>query len=229
MKCCAVILARGGSKSIPRKNLVEYLGSPLVTHPIRAAQKSLIIPKDEVWVSTDDDEIASHARHEGAKVISRPPELAGDLSTDYEAMRHFLMCHQAEEQYDFIVHLRATYPTIDSQTIDKAIRQFRESWDGYDSLRSVVRAEQSPYKMWKIGHEFRLEQIIPDHVLHSAPRQLAPPVYWQNAAVDIIKTWTIMNMQSVTGDRIMPFFMKDDGGVDIDTPKDLKILKERAV
>lgn len=221
MKRCAVILARGGSKGIPRKNLQELNGRALVWYPISAALGAEEIGSEDVYVSTDDQEIAKFARHHGAKVIDRPEQISGDLNTDWEAMRHFLGVVHAD--YDYIVHLRPTFPCITSFHVDQACRQFEDSYDGYDSLRSVVRTKHTPYKMWHIDDHGRLVSIVAGNTLHSSPRQIIPPAYEQNAAIDIVKSWVVVNLRSMTGDRIMPYLMKEgDDGIDIDTWDDLQ-------
>lgn len=228
MKYCAVILVRGGSKSIPRKNLLEWKGTPLMVYPIRAAKECEAVDTSDIWVSTDDDEMAELALAQGVNVIRRPPELADDLSTDLEAMQHFLSQGPQTAKYDAIIHLRATYPTISPEIIDRAVNLFTANRDGYDSLRSVVRAEQSPYKMWRLQgcDALELAPLLPNHDKHSSPRQVIPPVYWQNAAIDIVKTWTVIHASSMTGDRVLPYIMQPGDGVDIDTFKDLEKLGE---
>lgn len=227
MKKCALILARGGSKGIPRKNLQELEGKTLLEHVIHAAKTAKAVDDCDLYVSTDDPEIASVATTAGAKVIDRPAALAGDLSTDLQAMLHFL--HACPETYDYIVHLRASFPRIKGHDIDRACEQFEDAYDGYDSLRSVVRTHHLPYKMWHIDDNGYLTPVVPGNEMHSMPRQLIPVAYEQNAAVDLIKCWILANLRSVTGDRIMPFLMNDNAGIDIDTLIDLNKVREKNV
>ena len=125
-KLNSVILARGGSKGVPGKNIKKLNGIPLLAYPIMAARKSKHI--SDIYVSTDDVNIKNVAIEYGAKVIDRPKELAEDNTTDVEAMRHAV---KFLNSYKDIVHLRATTPMIDSDVLDKAIEFFNENINCY--------------------------------------------------------------------------------------------------
>ena len=96
MKKCVLILARGGSKSVPRKNVVDLNGRPLITYAIRAGKESGI---DDVWVSTEDSEIGEVSKREGALIHERAEYLAQDLSTDLECFRDFFENKSLKLQY----------------------------------------------------------------------------------------------------------------------------------
>lgn len=219
MKKCVLILARGGSKSIPRKNLVKVDGSPLMSYPITAALGSAC---QDVWVSSEDDEIKEVARGLGAKIHSRSKELAGDLSTDLECFTDFSLHHR---DYDYIIHLRATAPQISPKIIDDAIELFEKKYDEVDSLRSVVKLEKSPYKTWFLKQDGSLEPVIKGHHLHSSPRQALEQAYYQNACIDIIKSNTIIEKGSMIGNKCLSFVMEQKYSIDIDTKKDLHKAK----
>lgn len=225
LKNAAVIPVRGGSKGIPRKNLLLHNNKPLLVNVIEAALASSV---QHVIVSTDDDEMALVASKAGAEVMRQPAAISGDLSDDLIVF-DWLLRQAAIEQLclDYIVHLRATFPDIEPVVIDKAIHQFEHAYDEYDSLRSVVRATQSPYKTWFIDGSGQLAPVVPGHALHSMPRQLIPPAYWQNAAVDVFKVATVLEKGSMVGRSVMPFVMQADDGVDIDTYDDYLRLKRR--
>jgi N-acylneuraminate cytidylyltransferase len=223
-KVLAVIPARGGSKSVPRKNLQPLFGKPLIVHSIAQALASRCITR--VIVSTDDTEIADVARSYGAEVpFMRPPELAEDGTPDLPVFRHALTWLRDTASYVpvAVVHLRSTYPIRRVATIDAAIDLFLQRSD-IDSLRSVAVAHQSPYKMWRIDAEGCLEPVVrldDGRTGHAMPRQSLPMVYWQNGYVDVARPSVILDRASMGGDRILPFVI-DEPGIEIDYAEDLR-------
>lgn len=205
----ALIPARGGSKSVPRKNLLPVAGKPLIAYSIQHAQACPSITR--IVVSTDDDEIAAVARRYGAEVpFKRPAEAASDTATDLQVFQHALGWF-AEQGYhpELVVHLRPTGPVRQTELIESAVQLMLESPDA-DSLRSVGTAEQTPYKMWRIeGSRLRPLLELPGHPeAHSMPRQKLPPVYWQNGYVDIVRPRTILELTSMTGRVVLPFVVE---------------------
>jgi CMP-N,N'-diacetyllegionaminic acid synthase len=205
----ALIPARGGSKSVPRKNLLPVAGKPLIAYSILHAQACPSISR--IVVSTDDDEIAEVARRYGAEVpFRRPAEAATDTATDLQVFQHALGWF-AERSYtpELVVHLRPTGPVRQTELIEQAVQMMLESPDA-DSLRSVGTAEQTPYKMWRIeGARLRPLLEFPGHPeAHSMPRQKLPAVYWQNGYVDIVRPRTILELASMTGRVVLPFVVE---------------------
>ena len=135
MKTISLILARGGSKGIKRNNLIDLKGKPLLSHVVEIAKKSNV---DEVWVSTEDEEIASVALTYGASVIRRPLELAGDTSTSEEALIHFT----ENIDYDIMVFIQATSPMVTCEDINKGIAMMKSG--RYDSIFSVTEEHWIP-------------------------------------------------------------------------------------
>ena len=216
MKKCVVILARGGSKSIPRKNLIKINSKPLISYPIEAAFQA---GYENVWVSTEDEEIAKVSKSYGAQIHNRPVELAGDLSTDIDCFVDFVSQH---EGYDYVIHLRATSPQINSIIIEEAVELFETNYEKVDSLRSITKASNSPFKTWFVDPEGLLEPVVKGGGnFHSLPRQILRPAYSQNACIDIVKTSTIMNKRCMVGDKCIPYHMDVDYNIDIDTNDDL--------
>ena len=119
-----LILARGGSKSIPKKNLIKLGDKPIIAHPIISAKSSDMI--EDVYVSTDDAEIKSVSLEYGAKVIDRPSNLAQDHSLDVDSMRHAV---EYLGKYEDFIHLRATTPLVKTKMIEGAIKYFLENDD----------------------------------------------------------------------------------------------------
>lgn len=130
----AIIPARGGSKRIPRKNLLPLAGLPLIAHTIRHAQASDHV--ESIYVSTDDPEIAAVARSFGAEVIDRPPELSGDAATSESALLHVLdeRNRRGLDDPELVVFLQATSPVHAPGDIDAAIDQLLA--EGADSIFS---------------------------------------------------------------------------------------------
>ncbi|MGE0039768.1 MAG: acylneuraminate cytidylyltransferase family protein [Vicinamibacterales bacterium] len=224
----ALIPARGGSKGIPRKNLLPVAGRPLIAHSIRQAQQSRWIGR--VLVSTDDEEIAAVAREWGAEVpFLRPAELAGDLSPDIDAFRHALDWLRAHEGYapELVVHLRPTGPVRRVALIDEAIERMRRHPEA-DALRSVAGALQTPYKMWHLGEHGELDPVLRIEGVRdcqSQPRQQLPAVYWQNGYVDIVRPRAILEQDSMWGTRVLGFVV-DEPMLEIDYPDDLPAVEE---
>lgn len=223
----ALIPARGGSKSIPRKNLVVVAGKPLIAYSIEQALASRHITR--TVVSTDDPEIVDVARSFGAEVpFLRPGKLAQDLSTDLEVFRHALEQLRTREGYrcDLVVHLRPTGPVRRVALIDQAIELMLGHPEAH-SLRSVGLAEQTPYKMWSIV-EGALQPLLRIEGMaepYCAPRQSLPAVYWQNGYVDIVRPEVVLERNLMAGERILPFIV-DEPVVELDYPDSIPRLED---
>jgi N-acylneuraminate cytidylyltransferase len=220
----ALIPARGGSKSIPRKNLRQLGGLPMIAHSIAQAKQSRLI--DRVIVTTDDAEIGDVARQHGAEVpFMRPAEFAQDLSTDYEFVRHALIWLRDNENYvpDLVVQLRPTTPVRDVRMIDNAIEAIKGRSDA-DSLRAVVKCCFTPYKMWHLSEDGYLRQLLTldgVHEPYNQPRQILPEVVQQDGFIDIVRSRTIFEQDSITGRNVLPFFI-DKESIDIDEEHELR-------
>ena len=137
MRVIAIIPARGGSKRIPKKNILPLFGRPLIAHSISHALQSSSIA--EVYVSTDDKEIAEASEAHGAEVILRPVELSGDSATSEQSMLHVLdeLKAQGKDDPDLIVFLQCTSPVRKADDIDNAIQKLLS--EGADSLFSATK------------------------------------------------------------------------------------------
>ena len=213
----AIIPARGGSKSIPRKNIKFLNGIPLLAYSIAAAERSKLV--DRIIVSTDDEVIADLAREWGAEVpFIRPKELAGDTTTDFPVMEHAVRWLDFNEDYhsDIVVQLRPTSPLRPPGLVDEAIRQLLENPQA-DSVRVVTPSGENPYKMWVL--EQGVMQPFTQVNLHEAynmPRQELPVTYWQTGHVEAIRFNTITKKKSLTGDVIMPCIVPHEYAIDLD-------------
>jgi CMP-N,N'-diacetyllegionaminic acid synthase len=221
----AIIPARGGSKGIPRKNIVDVAGRPLIDYSIEHAQRSKRITR--VIVSTDDEEIAGVARKSGAEVpFLRPKDLAGDTVLDLPVFEHALRWLEESEgaRPGIVVHLRPTAPLRPDGQIDAMIELLDRDQNA-DSVRSVSKPGPHPWRMFGIGADGYLHPFM--NTGHKEPyllrRQELPEVYWYNAVTDVTRRRTILEKHSMTGDRILPYIIDSRYVVDIDEPDDLLI------
>jgi N-acylneuraminate cytidylyltransferase len=221
----AIIPARGGSKSIPRKNIRIIGGKPLIAHSIEQALKSECITR--VIVSTDDQEIAEIAAKHGAEVpFIRPAEYAQDDTPDWPVFNHALTWITQNEKYetDLVINLRPTTPNRQVETIDHAIRTLIEHPE-FDSLRSLRHAEYSPYKMVLMRPDGCIEPVVwpPNCVneLWNMPRQALPEAYQGDGYIDITRSAVILKYGSMFGARTMGYLISEPA-VDIDYEEDLR-------
>lgn len=224
----ALIPARGGSKGIPGKNIMEIAGKPLIAYSILQAIKSKHI--DRIIVSTDDKEIANISKKWGAEVpFLRPPEFAQDMSPDIEVFRHTLRWLEKEENYkpQLIIHLRPTGPVRKIELIDMAIEKIMQHPEA-DALRSVSLSLQTPYKMWEIEENEMMKPLLKiEHILdcQSLPRQALPTVYWQNGYVDIIRPRSILEYHSMWGRKVLPFVIEEQI-LELDYPDNIPAIEK---
>jgi len=219
----AIIPARGGSKGIPRKNIRDFAGFPLIAYSIAAAQQSESVTR--VIVSTDDEEIAAVARELGAEApFLRPDELARDETTDLPVFEHALRWLAENEGYspELVIQLRPTSPVRPVGLVDRAVAELLAHPEA-DSVRGVVPAGQNPHKMWRIGADGRMQSLLEVEGIaepYNAPRQKLPPVFWQTGHIDVIRPATILEKHSMSGDMILPVQIDPEYTVDIDNLRD---------
>jgi YrbI family 3-deoxy-D-manno-octulosonate 8-phosphate phosphatase len=223
MQVLALIPARGGSKSIPRKNIKPLAGYPLVAYSIAAALQAKCVTR--TIVSTDDEEIAAVARQYGAETpFLRPAEIAQDQTTDLPVFQHALAWLAENEAYvpDIIVQLRPTSPIRPPDCVDQAVKILIEH-PGTDSVRGVVPSGQNPFKMWRIDEEGKMNPLLSVPGIQepfNAPRQALPATYWQTGHIDAIWTKTVNEQKSLSGKVIFPLILDSRYTIDIDTLKD---------
>lgn len=220
-----IIPARSGSKGIKNKNIIDFKGKPLLAWSIEQAQKCNYNMK--IIVSTDSQEYADIAKKYGAEVpFLRPDEISKDLSTDFEFLNHCVNWLKNNENYncDIILQLRPTSPTRNVEDINKALKLFIENRDKFDSLRSVIPFEKSPFKMYSINNNTLtplFNEINNIKEPYNQARQILPQCYLHNGYIDILNT-SILNNNTISGKNILPFIMDDNNNLDIDVIDDLK-------
>jgi N-acylneuraminate cytidylyltransferase len=223
MHILALIPARGGSKSIPHKNIRPLAGIPLIAYSIAAAKGSTLVTRS--IVSTDDDEVASVAQGYGAETpFMRPAEFAQDDTLDFPVFTHALSWLKEHENYqpDILVQLRPTSPLRPPECVDLAIRILLDHPEA-DSVRGVIPSGQNPFKMWQINEQGCMIPLlslpgVPEPF--NAPRQALPRTYWQTGHIDVIRLTTILQKGSLSGDIIYPLQIDPRYAIDIDTLRD---------
>jgi YrbI family 3-deoxy-D-manno-octulosonate 8-phosphate phosphatase len=218
----AIVPARGGSKSIPRKNIQPLAGHPLMAYSIAAGLQAESVGR--VIVSTDDEEIAEIARAYGAETpFMRPAELAADDTQDYPVFQQALAWLKEHEGYqpEVVVQLRPTSPLRPKDCVDQAVARLLADPEA-DSIRGVVPSKQIPYKMWRIAPDGRMEPLLLDGFdePYNMPRQKLPQTYWQTGHIDAIRTRTILEKDSLSGDVILSLVLDPKYTIDIDTIQD---------
>ena len=223
MHVLALIPARGGSRGLPRKNVRLLGGRPLIAYSIVDARASRVITR--VVVSTEDLEIAAVARQWGAEVpFRRPTKLAGHTTPDLPVFRHALQWLEKHEGYvpDILVHLRPSTPLREPSKLDEAIRLILDHPEA-DSVRSVSRPLQTPYKMWRVVGDYMEPLLhlpgVPEP--YNLARQELPDVFRQDGYVDVIRASVVMKSDRMTGSKVLPFFI-DDEVIDIDYEESLQ-------
>ena len=240
-KVMIVIPARGGSKTIPGKNIRPYLGKPLILHSVDQSldllDSGLV---DQVLLTTDSDEIAKVVSDYTSRVwipFRRPKEISEDLSTDLEFFDHllgYLEKHHPDQIPDILIHLRPTYPYRSSKEIEEALKKYALEYPNYDCLRSVFKWEgKSPLKMFTLDQEGTLNPLKTEingvKEPYNQPRQILPDVYSCNGYLDIIKRSTITEKKSVSGTVILPWIMTSDKIDDLDDLVQWKASEEKQI
>lgn len=222
----AIVPARGGSKGIPRKNLRELLGKPLLQYPIDTARQSRYI--DRIVVSTDDAEIGGLAEALGIEVVWRPAELATDTALVMDAVR-YTIAYLAERGYHpaAFVLLEATSPVRRVRDLDAAIGAVLAG--EADSVVSFSETEVSPHRMWRIDEAAGTVEPYLAGAQAQLPRQLQPKAYQGNGQIYAISTAALAaypESRSALLGRTKPLVTPRSMAIDIDDPFDLIIAEQ---
>jgi CMP-N,N'-diacetyllegionaminic acid synthase len=211
----ALVPARGGSRGIPRKNLIPLAGRPLLAWTLDAALSSSAVTR--TVVSTEDAEIAAAARQLGAEVLARPVVLAADDTPMRDVIAHAL---GELSPLDALVLLQPTSPLRRAEHVDAAVQLLRET--GADSVVSVVEVPHRyrPGSLMALDGD-RLVRLADDH---AATRQEKPAVYARNGpAVLVLRgDWTGPDLYA--GD-CRAYVMGPRDSIDVDDPFDLELAE----
>jgi len=209
-----VILARGGSKLVPRKNIREVAGKPLVAWTIETGLASEHV--DRLILSSDDSEIAEVARRRGCEVpFLRPNELARDDTPSADALLHALA---AVPGYDYCVLLQPTSPLRAAEDIDACIRACHR--EKAPACVSVSEPEESPYWMFTLGENRRIRPVI-DEGRDIVRRQDLPRVWFLNGAVYVAAVDWYRRTQTFLSEETVAYAMPRERSYDIDTEDQL--------
>lgn len=220
----AVIPARGGSKDIPRKNLRLCAGKPLITYIIATALRAPILNK--VFVSTEDNGIASIAASAGATVIRHPARLSVDRATSFGVVRYAVRYWREEgEQPDIVVILRPTAPLCAVQDIQSAAELLMASLNA-DSVTAVTEAQVHPYRVCRINRYGQLKQFDErsPETRYPKRRQTFGKVYVRTGGLYISRR-KIIESGRLWGERNLPYVMPRERAMNINDELDFHIAE----
>lgn len=222
-KILAIILARGGSKGIPGKNIKNLAGKPLIAYTIEEALKSKYI--DKLILSTDDKEIAEVGEKHGAQVpFLRPKKLATDTATSEKAMLHTINCMEKNKDFNsqLVMLLQPTSPLRKVEDIDNSIEKIIDKKG--DSLIGLSKAEKHPYWMMEI----RDGKVVPyneNKRKKYTRRQDLPEIYNINGAIYITDTKLFKETLNRWAGKTIPYLMPKKRSVDIDDMLDWRLAE----
>jgi N-acylneuraminate cytidylyltransferase/CMP-N,N'-diacetyllegionaminic acid synthase len=218
----ALIPARGGSKGLPRKNILPLAGKPLIAWTIEAALQSNLC--DKVIVSTDDEEIAAVARQYGAEVpFLRPPELATDNAKTIDVILHAIN-HQLSQNrsFDFLLLLQPTSPLRNAGDIRSAAELLFQKKTA--AVVSICESEHPPLWMNTIGPDLCLKDFLKPELQNQNRQQLAK-FYRLNGAIYLAKQDFLVRERSFFGENTYAYIMEPERSVDIDRELDFKFAE----
>ncbi len=218
MEILAVIPARGGSKAVPKKNIRDLGGKPLIAHTIEQALQCRMLT--DVVVSSDDEQIRDVSMALGARApFVRPAELSTDTALALPTIQHAVVEMEKldAKTYDYVIMLQATSPFRKIEDIEKALTMMIES--KADAVISVVNVEGwHPMKMKRFDGDKLVDYQRPP--IENPPRQILPPVYMMNGAIFATKRDVMMNRNTFQGDYCVGYIMPRERSFDIDDEYD---------
>ncbi|HOE93696.1 MAG TPA: acylneuraminate cytidylyltransferase family protein [Methanofastidiosum sp.] len=214
-----LIPARGGSKGLKRKNIKLFGGEPLIAHTIKAAINSKLI--DNIYVSTEDEEISQISKNYGALVSKRPKELAKDETKTIEVLLDFLNNLNFDKDKLIIILLQPTSPLRTTQDIDDSINVFLEG--KCESVISVCKINHSPLWSFKFEEGY-LKPFFKQEYLEQR-RQELPILYAPNGAIYISTPKTLNEYLSFFGNKTIPYIMPFERSIDIDSEEDFNLAE----
>lgn len=221
-KILAIIPARGGSKSIPRKNVLSLHGKPLIAWPIELAKSVEKIGR--VVVTSDDDEIMSVASQCGAEVpFKRPMELSADDTPTLPVLRHCIAYLKEKEGYepDIVLLLYATSPFLKKKRVEEALSYFNDS-----RCNTVVSVTKDFGNFWRVKNG-STSLFFPESRVN---RQFHDPLYRENGAIYFNRTKVLMDMNKIVDERrVKLLVMEPDENIDIDEIGDLIRSQNRSI
>lgn len=214
----AVIPARGGSKRLPRKNVLDLAGKPLIAWTIEAAKNSKYI--DHFIVSTDDQEISDVSKKHGAEVLTRPAELANDIASSVDVVLHAIAAQS--QPYDYVILLQPTSPLRTAQHIDEAIELLFEK--DANAVISVCETDHSPLWANTLPEAGNMGSFIREEVQGKRSQDI--PIFYQlNGAIYLINSASLKQSKSfIQATNGYAYIMSKKDSVDIDTDLDFEFV-----
>jgi len=217
MRVSCIILARGGSKGIPKKNIIDFCGKPLIAWTILQASKAEGV--SDIWVSSDSDEILKVAKQYGAKTIVRPKEISGDLDSSESAWLHAVnfIEQKSDCKIDYVLAPQVTSPIRHPKDFSDAIQQIRQ--EKSDSLLSVAEIED--FFIWKkeCGHA----NSVNYNYKNRKPRQQIDKTYLENGSFYLFKPQLLRDENNRLGGDVSLFKMDRYKMFQIDNIEDIEL------
>lgn len=222
-KILALITARGGSKGLPRKNILPLGNKPLIAWTIEAAKASPYV--DRLVLSTDDSEIAQVAESFGCEVpFIRPDYLATDTATSMDVILHALDTLNADSEYDYLLLLQPTSPFRTTSSINAAIEQCIDG--GNEGVVSVCKAKKAPEHVFFQGNDGAFLPVIGAFTGISR-RQDFKQAYEFNGAIYFTRIEFIRTEKTYNSANLRMFIMDEWESLDIDAAEDLEYAEFR--
>ena len=224
-KILCILQVRGGSKGVPKKNIREVNGKPLMTWTIESAKKSRVF--DSIWVSSDSDEILEVGRKEDVNTMKRPDELSGDEVLSVDSL-HWAVGEIEKlkgNTYDYVVELPVVCPLRNEDHIREAVEKLITT--GADSVISVTQmTDKHPVRMKRITDDDLIEDFCSEYPEGDAGRrQDLEPCYIRNGGIYSMKRDTLMNEKTRHGKISRPYVMEDKYSINIDNEMDLRLAE----
>jgi len=223
IKMIAIIPARGGSKGLPRKNIIEIGGKPLIVWTIEAAKASKNI--DRIIVTSDDDEILRIAKENGVEVLKRPDKFSTDTARAENVLAHALKFAQKNGGLpELVIYLQPTSPLRKAKHIDAAFDLLKKMKG--DALISVTNADNKLLKALLVTDHKGCLITASRKDFRTFNRQELPLVYVPNGAIYIMKSKNCLRLPRFHGKKTIPFIMSSEESIDVDSKEDLEIIEK---
>lgn len=219
MKKLAIITARGGSKRIPRKNIKEFCGKPILCYSIEAAKESGVF--DEIMVSTDDEEIAEAAKKAGASVpFFRSADTSGDYASTDDVIMEVLKSYQEiGQEFEAFCCIYPTAPFLSGERLRSAMELLNEA----DSVMPVVPFSYPPQRGLLINQNGFVERQFPEYA--TARSQDLPRVYHDCGQFYACRTDAFLKAGTTDVERLLPLILTEMEVQDIDTIEDWELAE----
>ena len=216
-KFLAIIPARGGSKRLPNKNILDFNGKPLIAYSIEAGIESQYI--DKVLVSSDSDRIIATSKEFAAETVKRPESLATDTATTFDVIEHAIQ--SLPDRYEYTILLQPTSPLRTTNHIDEAIKLLEKK--KADAVISVCKMEHSPLWANRLDENLSMEKFFRDDLYKKRSQEL--DIYYRlNGAIYIARTDRLLEERCFfLKDNIFAYIMDKRSSIDIDEKIDFDI------